>query len=89
MFLWRTGTVTELVDYRPPVSADLRRGVADIPLAELASVVVANPGIVDTLDPALDLARILGVERLAAGTRARLFEAVVRARAHLAERQPH
>lgn len=89
VFLWRTGTVTELVDYRPPVSADLRRGVADIPLAELASVVVANPGIVDTLDPALDLARILGVERLAAGTRARLFEAVVRARAHLAQRQPH
>lgn len=89
VFLWRPGTVADLIDYRPPMSSDQRRGVADIPLAELASVVVANPQLTEAVDPALDLARILGVERLAAASRSRLHEAVVRARAHLAKRPSH
>ncbi|ESY94311.1 hypothetical protein [Mesorhizobium sp. LNHC209A00] len=53
-------------------------------MAELAAVVVANEDILEQSDPALDLARLLGVERLAAISRSRLDEAIDRARRYLA-----
>lgn len=71
------------MDYRPPFDADGRRPVADIPLAELAAVVIANGAVLDQSDPARDLARLLGVERLATPSRLRLDEAIARARLHL------
>jgi hypothetical protein len=82
-FIWRKGAMVDLLDYRLPFDADARRSVADIPLAELAAVVVANPDILDQFDPTLDVARLLGLERLAASSRARLDEAIERARLHL------
>lgn len=82
-FIWRKGSVTEIVDYRPPADEDNRRSVADISLAELASVVLANPGLLDQPDPAHDLARVLGLERLAASSRARLDEAIAHARPYI------
>lgn len=83
-FLWKRGTVVDLLDYRMPFDADARRSIADIPIAELAAVVVANKDILEQSDPALDLARLLGVERLAAISRSRLDEAIDRARRNLA-----
>ena len=53
--------MTELLDYRLPFDADGRRSIADIPLAELAAVVVANQPVLDQSDPALDLARLLAL----------------------------
>jgi hypothetical protein len=50
----------------------------------LASTVVANKDLLDHTDPAVELARLLGVERLAVISRARLNEAIDRARLHLA-----
>ncbi len=44
---------------------------------------IANPDLLHQPDPALDLARLLGVERLAAIARARLDEAIARASANL------
>jgi hypothetical protein len=38
-------------------------GKPHIPLAELASVVVENPALLDMSHPARDMARLLGVER--------------------------
>jgi very-short-patch-repair endonuclease len=81
-FLWAKGTVVDLLDYRTPFDADSRRSIAEIPIAELAAVVLANAGILDQPDPALDLARLLGVERLAAVSRLRLNEAIDRSRQH-------
>jgi hypothetical protein len=60
-----------------------RRGIAEIPIAELAALVIANKAILERTDPALDLARLLDVERLAAVSRARLNEAIHLARQHL------
>jgi len=86
-FIWKKGTVSDIVSYRPPLSEDARRAVADIALAELVSVVRANPDILDSPDPERDLARHLGVDRLASISRARLTEAIARARQHIAT--PH
>ena len=62
--------------------------VGDIPLAELTAVVLDSPDLLDEPDPARDLARLLGVERLAAVSRARLDEAITRARQHVANTEP-
>ncbi|MGO7378672.1 DUF3320 domain-containing protein [Rhizobium ruizarguesonis] len=78
-FVWKVGTVSEIIPYRQPASEDARRSIADIPLAELAFVVLDNPDLLDQPDPARDLARLLGVERLAAVSRSRLDEAIARA----------
>jgi very-short-patch-repair endonuclease len=83
-FVWKKGSVSDIVPYRQPAQEDGRRSIADIPLAELASVVLDNPGLLDEPDPARDLARHLGIERLAAVSRSRLDEAIARARQHIA-----
>lgn len=79
-FLWRLGTVCDLLAYRAPADEGARRAVAEIPLAELAYVVDRNRHILEEDDPALTLARLLGIERLAAVTRPRLEEAIARAK---------
>lgn len=83
-FVWKKGTVVNLLDYRAPFDLAGRRAVADISLAELAAFVLAERDVLDQPDPALDVARLLGLERLAASSRTRLEEAIDRARAHLA-----
>lgn len=87
-FLWRKGAVSEIAPYRKAASEESRRAIADIPLAELASVVLDNPDLLDQPDPARDLARLLGVERLAAVSRFRLDEAIARARRHAKTSEP-
>ena len=80
-FIWKTGSVTDFLPYRAPSGDEARRAIPDIPLAELAAVVQANPDLLEELDPARELARLIGVERLAAGSRSRLDEAIARASA--------
>lgn len=79
-FIWRAGAVVDIRPYRAPAGEEARRAIPDIPLAELAAAVRENPGLLDEPDPARELARLLGVERLAAGSRARLDEAIARSR---------
>lgn len=85
VFIWKKGEVVDLLTYRCSGNEESRRAIADIPLAELASVVVENPALLDMPDPTRDMARLLGVERLAATARARLDEAIARARIHMAK----
>lgn len=82
-FIWKKSKVLDLLPYRQPVNEEARRSIAEIPLAELASVVIGNPELLDMPDPARDMARLLGVERLAAVSRTRLDEAIARARHHM------
>ncbi len=84
VFLWKKGSVAETLPYRRPANEESRRAISDIPLAELVSVVIDNPDLFDMPDPARDMARFLGVERLAATSRARLDDAIARARLHIA-----
>ena len=87
-FIWRQGAVLEIQPYRAPSGEEARRAIADIPLAELAWIVVENTGLLDEPDPARELARLLGVERLAAASRARLDEAIAKARVTAATTSP-
>lgn len=79
-FIWKSGAVVDVLPFRAPGREDARRAVTDIPLAELTAVVRAHPALLDERDPARDLARLLGVERLAGGSRLRLEEAIARGR---------
>lgn len=85
-FIWKKGTVTQVLSYRPPLDTESRRAISDIPLSELTSVAVMHEDILSEPDPALVMARLLGVERLAATARTRLEEALIRAKSHVAER---
>jgi hypothetical protein len=87
-FIWLAGDLAGIRPYRAPANEDARRAIPDIPLAELAAVVRANPALLEEPDPARELARLLGVERLAAGSRARLEEAIARARGDVAQIVP-
>ncbi len=85
-FLWKKGSVCEVLAYRQPADESARRSIGDIPLAEIAHVVLENDGLLAMPDPARELARILGLERLAAASRSRLDDAIQRARMHLPPR---
>lgn len=80
-FVWKKGTVAEVHPYRAG-EGQARRSISDTPLSELAAIVIANRGLLDESDPALSMARVIGVERLAATSRARLEEAIEKARVH-------
>lgn len=79
-FIWKAGAIFDFHPYRPPHGDEARRAIPEIPLAELAAVVRDNPDLLEEPDPARELARMLGVERLAAGSRTRLDEAIARGR---------
>ncbi len=83
-FVWKAGSLTEFLPYRPPANLQAQRPISDVPLAELAALVLENPGLLDEPDPARELASLLGVERLAATSRSRLDEAIARAGPHVA-----
>ncbi len=80
-FLWAAGTIVECLEYRPPDDEKCRRSISEVPIAELTSVVMANRQLLHQTDPAIELARLLCVERLAAPSRSRLEEAIARANA--------
>lgn len=80
VFLWKSGTIQECLPYRWPHNEGDRRGIPEISLAELTGVIVDHMDVLNEPDPALQMARILGVERLTASSRARLVEAIERAR---------
>ncbi|MFG1344604.1 DUF3320 domain-containing protein [Xanthobacter autotrophicus DSM 431] len=78
-FLWQAGTVRRILTYRAPSGGATRRGIDEIPLAELASVVANNAAVLAEKDSLLALARRIGFDRLGAATRVRLQEAIDRA----------
>lgn len=77
-FIWKAGAVTDVLPYRFPNGDEARRTIPDIPLAELSAVIRDSPDLLEKPDPARELARMLGVERLTAVSRARLDEAIAR-----------
>jgi len=79
-FLWPKGAIREAIAYREPASEADRRPVSEIAIAELVGCVHLNPELLDEVDPALSFARLIGLDRLSAASRARLEEAIERAR---------
>jgi hypothetical protein len=58
------------------VDDDNRRPVSEISIAEIRGFVLSRPGILEVDDPALAIAREMGIERLAGTARTRLEEAI-------------
>ena len=81
-FVWKAGTVRDVVAYRSAANDEGRRSINDIPIAELAAVVLEHPDLLDAPDCTRDLAHLIGVERLAATSRSRLDEAILRVRGY-------
>lgn len=59
---------------------DILKDLEIIAIAELVGCVHLNPELLDEVDPALSFARLIGLDRLSAASRARLEEAIERAR---------
>lgn len=78
-FLWKPGTISARVPFRPAQSEIHRRALSDICLAELVDSVLSHRSALDEPDPPLVYARLLHLERLAASSRERLEEAIARA----------
>jgi very-short-patch-repair endonuclease len=81
IFLWKPGSIAPRVPFRTPTSPDHRRVLAEIAIAELADFVISHPKVLDEEDPPLVYARLMQVERLAAPSRERLQEAILRSQA--------
>lgn len=79
-FIWEKGTVVDITPYRAPSDEMARRPIADIPLAELTALVLDHPDLFNDPDATRQLARLVGVERLAAVSRSRLDEAIEKAK---------
>lgn len=79
VFLWKKGSVSEVIPYREPADSGSRRSILEFALAELAGGILSNRDVVNASDPVLALARWIGVDRLTATSRARLREAFQRA----------
>jgi hypothetical protein len=79
-FIWATGATKPIIPFRPPLTEDDRRPVSDIAIVELAGFVKENIAVLEESDPALVVARLIGLERLTAGSRARIDEAIELAR---------
>jgi hypothetical protein len=77
-FLWKPGSIAPRVPFRTPHGPDHRRSLAEISIAELADFVISDPKVLDEEDPPLVYARLMEVERLAAPSRERLQEAILR-----------
>jgi very-short-patch-repair endonuclease len=82
-FLWSPHGPLAVVDFRYPLTDDERRSVDNISLAELCGLILHKHEVLEETDPALMIARELGLGRLKASSRIRLEEAITRVKADI------
>ncbi|MCU0880850.1 MAG: DUF3320 domain-containing protein, partial [Pirellulaceae bacterium] len=78
-FLWPDANVQDLLPFRHAAAGDERRSLDEIPMPELVGLVRELPVILMSEDPAIALAREIGLARLSQTGRSRLEEAISRA----------
>ena len=78
-FIWPKDGIKEMVAYRPPATNEDRRAVTDIAIEELVGFIRTYSKALEEPDPPLVLARFMNLERLAASSRARIEEAILKA----------
>ncbi|MFG1331116.1 DUF3320 domain-containing protein [Xanthobacter autotrophicus] len=77
-FIWLPGTMCGRLPFRY-TSGSQRRGIDEIPIAELAFLASAHPALLKERDPPLALARRIGIDRLGSAARMRLHLGIARA----------
>jgi very-short-patch-repair endonuclease len=75
-FLWATETPATKVPFRHAAPDDERRSLDEIAMPELLGLVIGRPDLAGSEDPALALAREIGLARLARSARERLESAL-------------
>lgn len=75
-FLWPERTVSESVPFRYAIDDGEHRSLDEIAMPELIGLVREHPLLAASDDPALALARAIGLARLSRGARTRLEEAL-------------
>lgn len=65
VFVWAKTSYKSVIPYR----SHLDRGPRDIPQAEIMGLITDNPGLATSEDPAREIARLIGLGRLAEDTR--------------------
>ncbi len=84
-FLWPNGTIVDVMPFRAPATEEDRRPPDETPMAELIGLAQSVlDGLYDG-DPAVEMARAMGLARLRAVTRPRLEAAITLARRHTRE----
>lgn len=75
-FLWASEEPQPVVDFRPAKSDEDRRSVDEISIAELTGLVQSERELLAETDPAVAVARSIGLARLSQSARERLEEAI-------------
>lgn len=70
MFVWQNGSYAPSIPFR----RNLDRSAREVSRSEIRGLIEANPGLARSGDPALDLARLMGIARLSDESRAYLTE---------------
>jgi hypothetical protein len=78
-FLWVGKAPAEMVPFRYALDDRDRRSLDEVAIEELLGLVKEHQTLTAAEDPALALAREIGLARLARGARSRLEEAVAKA----------
>tara|TARA_R110002073_G_scaffold7245_26_gene41479 strand:+ start:2613 stop:8513 length:5901 start_codon:yes stop_codon:yes gene_type:complete len=77
-FLWSSETPSRIICFRNASCEDDRRSVGEMPIAELLGLIQRNEHLLSEDDPAIALARSIGLGRLSQSARQRFEEAVSR-----------
>ena len=75
-FLWADNSPKESIPFRYPSHDGERRSLDEVAMPEIIGLVRENPGLAASDDPAIALARQIGLTRLARKARERLEEAL-------------
>lgn len=75
-FLWSSNIPQQVIEFRPAKTDDDRRSVDEISIAELLGLVDQQKELLAEDDPAVALARVIGLARLSQSARDRIEEAI-------------
>jgi len=75
-FLWNESGPQTRINFRVPISDDEKRAIDEISLAELRGFVYQNKNLLTQSDPALAIARAIGIGRLNQPSRDRIEAAI-------------
>jgi very-short-patch-repair endonuclease len=76
-FLWASDEPQQVVEFRHAKASEDRRSVEEISIAELIGLIKQSPELLAKADPAMAVARDIGLSRLSQSARKRIEEAVL------------
>jgi hypothetical protein len=75
-FLWAAADAPPIIEFRFAATEDDRRSLDEVALAELSGLITANRELLESVDPPISYARLIGLGRLSQSARERIIEAI-------------